>query len=351
MMKKQRNKHRDTALHIPVFRLSGLLAFWLSGFLVLLASQVGADSYPCDFLSIGAGVRALGLSGAFVAVADDSTAAYWNPAGLCQVESREFALMHAAKFSRMATFDCISYAQSLPIGTIGINWLRFGVGDIPRFPEPEGTTGQRKNSAEFRPSPDPDGYFSDSENAIFLSFGRKFTVNITPGLLLTKTWATIGVGGSLKLISQALDTNRSSGYGVDLGVLFRMDAGSLVSHEGVGELALGLNVQDIGTRVRWNTASQQENALPINFKFGIAYSIANDNHGFTAALDRDTVYDGATHFGLEYWYKNTIAMRIGIKPSDLSAGFGIRRGVFAVDYAYLMQDIAGSHQLGASIRF
>lgn len=350
-MEKQHIGYRNITHRVPILWLSGFLAFWLFGFLFFPASWVSADSYPGDFLSIGVGVRALGLSGAFVAVADDSTAAYWNPAGLCQVESRELAIMHAAKFSRMATFDYISYAHSLPMGTIGINWLRFSVGDIPRFPEPEGTPGQRKNSPDFRPSPNPEGYFSDTENALFLSFGRKFMVNITPGLLLTKTWATIGVGGSLKMISQTLDKNRSSGYGVDLGFLFRMDAGSLVSHEGVGELALGLNIQDIGTKVRWNTASQQEDDLPLNFKFGIAYSLTAGNHSFTGAIDRDTVYDGATHLGIEYWYKGTIALRIGMKPADFSAGFGIRKGMFSVDYAYLRQEIAGSHQLGASVRF
>ncbi len=339
-----------------------LIIFSLA-FIISSASRVSADSYSCEFLSIGAGARALGLGGAFVAVADDSTAAYWNPAGLCQLEGRDLTLMHAAKFSRMATFDCISYAQSLPIGTVGINWIRFGIGDIPRFPEPEGTPGQRKNSPEFRPSARPEGYFSDSENAMFLSLGKRFVVNITPGLQLTKTWATIGVGGSLKMISQTLDKYRSRGFGLDVGFLFSMDAGSLVASEDVGKLTLGLNVQDIGTKVRWNTASEHEDALPTNYKYGIAYSFLRRSHGFTAALDRDTIYDRAVHFGLEYWYRRTIALRIGFqafrkglsekesKPADVSAGFGIRKGAFVVDYAYLKQEIAGSHQIGASISF
>ena len=34
------------------------------------------------------GVRALGMGGAFVAVADDATAAYWNPAGLVHLRER-----------------------------------------------------------------------------------------------------------------------------------------------------------------------------------------------------------------------------------------------------------------------
>jgi len=327
------------------------LCSMLYALFIISAPLANADSYSCEFLSIGAGTRASGLGGAFVAVADDSTAAYWNPAGLYQLEGRELVLMHAAKFSRLATFDCISYAQVLPVGAVGISWLRFGVGDIPRFPEPKGTPGQRKNSPVFRPSPKPEGYFSDSENALFLSLGRKFAVNITPGLQLTKTWAMVGVGGSLKMISQTLDKNRSRGLGADVGLLFSMDAGSLVAHEGIGELTLGLNIQDIGTKIRWNTTSQHEDILPTNFKFGIAYSFLRRSHSFTAALDRDTVYDRTVRFGLEYWYRNAVALRIGVQTTALSAGFGVRREEFSVDYAYLKQEIAGSHQLGASIRF
>ena len=37
----------------------------------------------------GGGVRAMGMGGAFAAVADDFTAMYWNPAGLAQINRRE----------------------------------------------------------------------------------------------------------------------------------------------------------------------------------------------------------------------------------------------------------------------
>ena len=37
----------------------------------------------------GVGVRAMGMGGAFVGVADDYTATYWNPAGLAQIDRRE----------------------------------------------------------------------------------------------------------------------------------------------------------------------------------------------------------------------------------------------------------------------
>ncbi len=42
-------------------------------------------------LPVGSGARALGLAGAFTAIADDATAASWNPAGLIQLERPEIS--------------------------------------------------------------------------------------------------------------------------------------------------------------------------------------------------------------------------------------------------------------------
>ncbi len=44
-------------------------------------------------LPVGSGARALGQGGAFIAVADDATAASWNPGGLTQLERPEFSVV------------------------------------------------------------------------------------------------------------------------------------------------------------------------------------------------------------------------------------------------------------------
>jgi long-subunit fatty acid transport protein len=44
-------------------------------------------------VSIGSGARALGMGGAFIAVADDATAASWNPAGLAVLQRAEASLV------------------------------------------------------------------------------------------------------------------------------------------------------------------------------------------------------------------------------------------------------------------
>ncbi|TLD42302.1 MAG: hypothetical protein JETT_1417 [Candidatus Jettenia ecosi] len=53
-----------------------------------LTSQVSAVPLP-----VGSGARALGMGGAFIAVADDATAASWNPGGLTQLERPELSVV------------------------------------------------------------------------------------------------------------------------------------------------------------------------------------------------------------------------------------------------------------------
>jgi long-subunit fatty acid transport protein len=54
---------------------------------------------PSSFNPVGSGARALGMGGAFIAVADDATAASWNPGGLIQLETPEVSAV-GSFFSR-----------------------------------------------------------------------------------------------------------------------------------------------------------------------------------------------------------------------------------------------------------
>jgi long-subunit fatty acid transport protein len=48
---------------------------------------------PSPFNPVGSGARALGMGGAFIAIADDATAASWNPGGLIQLEKPEISMV------------------------------------------------------------------------------------------------------------------------------------------------------------------------------------------------------------------------------------------------------------------
>ena len=51
---------------------------------------------------VGSGARAVGMGGAFISIADDATAASWNPGGLIQLEKPEISVVGAYDFSKQS---------------------------------------------------------------------------------------------------------------------------------------------------------------------------------------------------------------------------------------------------------
>jgi long-subunit fatty acid transport protein len=72
-----------------------------------LFQQVGVSSSPNP---VGSGARAMGMGGAFIAIADDATAASWNPAGLIQLEKPELSIV-GTYLSRKEEFSSSSHAE------------------------------------------------------------------------------------------------------------------------------------------------------------------------------------------------------------------------------------------------
>ncbi|WP_323757419.1 hypothetical protein [Roseivirga sp.] len=97
-----------------------------------LQSQ-NTPKYSNEFLAIGVGARALAMSNAMTSVADDATAAYWNPAALTDIEyAHQFTAQHAAYFAGTANYDYISYAGAIDsYSHFALSIIRLGIDDIP----------------------------------------------------------------------------------------------------------------------------------------------------------------------------------------------------------------------------
>jgi len=78
-------------LKLIVFTLNFSLTVFIS-FAADLTDRIEIPSSPNP---VGSGARALGMGGAFIAVADDATAASWNPGGLIQLQQPEFSVVGA----------------------------------------------------------------------------------------------------------------------------------------------------------------------------------------------------------------------------------------------------------------
>jgi len=104
---------------------------------LLLLTAFSATTFAADVtivpfdgspIPIGAGARALGMGGAFTAVADDATANTWNPAGMAQLERPELSL-NGGWYSRSTSSDGGSDSQSdLALDHISVVWPFFVLG-------------------------------------------------------------------------------------------------------------------------------------------------------------------------------------------------------------------------------
>src|SRR4029077_20936363 len=94
-------------------KAENVFAFILALSLLAPLSTLHAEAtggQPLEFMSYGAGARSLAMGAAFVGVADDASATYWNPAGLSQITRKELTLMKATLFAD-TTYDFYSYVQ------------------------------------------------------------------------------------------------------------------------------------------------------------------------------------------------------------------------------------------------
>jgi len=300
--------------------------------------------YAGEFLNVGAGARALGMGGAFVAVADDGTAAYWSPGGLSSLKSREVDFMHSQQFDNLVKTNFISYVHPTSNwGTFGISWLRLGVEDIPRtgYVDSNGNLKQDYTDKNDNGMKDPGemyielpeivGYFDDVEDGIFLSYGRQLSDNFA-------------AGANLKIIRQSLGTHSSSGFGIDVGALYQLFEGFKV----------GLNLRDVPrTKISWDLTGH-EDEIPFSVRAGAAYTgqVPSLSSIFTLSFSVDTKYDTETHYGAEWWLVRTLALRLGLDDGELSAGCGLRVTTFQVDYAFIgHDDLGNTHRISTSVQF
>src|SRR5471030_2119092 len=118
--------------------------------LIALAVLLPSASGPswAAFLDNGWGARPVGMGGAFTAIADDSSAPMYNPAGVVQVQWFELSAMYSQLFSGLTLYsgnsttggDTVHLDQSFlsyvskpsAFGSFGLSWTNFNTTDLYR---------------------------------------------------------------------------------------------------------------------------------------------------------------------------------------------------------------------------
>jgi hypothetical protein len=306
------------------------------------ASAQQIAKYAGEFLSIGVGGRALGLGGAYAALANDASAAYWNPAALARLNYPEFMLMHDERFGGIVNYDF--GAVAIPYGTnatFAVSLMRLGVDGIPdsRYALVDRNQNGILDSTD---SIDPSKvtYFNSADWALYFTYSKRVSNNLTYGI-------------NLKILRRGLEVASATGIGFDIGVLYSPRENWFVA----------ANVQDVTTTlIAWSTGTNE--LISPTLKLGTAYFIDLFQGRFAPTIDVDVRFENRQfasiahlgpisfdpHMGLEFDYKNTVALRIGyndVKQLTLGAGLHLRK--LDIDYSFARfgkeNDLGDTHRI------
>lgn len=303
-------------------------------FPVLGGQRAGIST--AQFLKIGVGGRASAMGDAFVAIANDASTLYWNPAGLVQFSNNEVIFSHN-KWVADINHDFLGVVYHLDeSNSFGLAFTSLRMDDMPV-------------TTEFSPFGTGE-YFSVSDFALGVSYARKMTDKFS-------------FGGTVRYIESTLAKLKMRGLMIDLGTMYWTGIGSsrfAVSVTNFGnQLAPDGEVVLVGRR---SVTEWQSYSPPTMFRFGFAIDpYETDRHKVTTSIQLNHPNDNSENVGLgaeyifnEFSLNTSFFLRSGYKfnveEQSFSLGAGVKLpisiAVCTIDYAY-----ADFSRLGSSHRF
>ena len=309
------------------------------------------------FLEIPVGAPAVAMGSAFVSLANDATALYWNPAGSAWLVQSEVLAMHTTWIAD-TRFDYASFILPLEdFGTLGVNFTSLNMDDmkVTTVEKPEGT-GE---------------YFSAGDLAVGISYAHRLTDRFT-------------IGFNAKYIQQSIWHETASALAIDVGTIFRTDL--------IGGLTIGASLSNFGTPMKMsgrdarqfgmldptkqgtNSQIPQEIEmdswdLPLLFQIGVSTTaFKTDNYRLTIAADALHPNDNyeSVNVGGEFAFQDILFLRGGYNALGLpdreggaSFGFGLSSNSFLsssttvrFDYAFRdMGRLSNINVFSLSVRF
>jgi hypothetical protein len=308
--------------------------------------------YSNEFLSIGVGARALGMSNSYITSVNDVTAGYWNPAGLASIGNQhQIALMHSEYFAGIAKYDYGAFATRLDsTSVIAVSGIRFGVDDIPNTTQLIDANGNLNY--------DRITQFSAVDFAFIVSYAKTMKI---PGLR---------IGANAKVIRRRVGNFAGAwGFGIDAGAQYDVNKwkfAAMVRDVTSTFTAWSYNLSDETKQVFLSTGNEiPENSVEVTVPkllLGVARKFdLSSKISLLAESNLDATFDGKRnvlikskavsidpHVGLELGYLNMLFVRGGIgnyqsytdalhkriTTIQPNIGVGVRIKSFYLDYAF-----------------
>ncbi len=290
-----------------------------------------------SFLKIGAGARAVGMGETFIAVANDVSALYWNPAGLTQFTDNQTMFAHT-EYVLDVKHEFVGAAYHLtPSDIVGfsVTSLHMDAMKVTTETQPFGT-GE---------------YFTFGDVALGLSYARSMTDQFSFGL-------------TVKYIEETDAALKMRGVLVDIGTYYWTGISS--TRFAVVVTNFGANFAPSGEVTKYDGTvvdKFQSFSPPTVFKFGIAWDpIDEEIQKLTTTIELNHPNDNSEniHLGVEYIWNDWLALRAGTKrtigqqlfgkdntsASDVTLGLGVTAPTpfaqITFDYAYANFNALGS---------
>jgi long-subunit fatty acid transport protein len=318
------------------FRLKRSLQFLI--ILLLLINNLHAQLLPtlggqragtatAQFLKIGAGARAVSMGEAYVAVANDAAALYWNPAGIVQFNRSQFTFCHT-NWPVGIQHEFVGYVQHInAVNSFGVSLTSLHTDDM-------------SETTEFEPF-GTGNYFTFQDLALSLTYARRMTDRFSFGV-------------SFKYIEETLAELKMRGGMIDFGTFYWTGFGSTRFALVVTNFGPQLTPAGEFTRRDGKTVNEFQAFIPpTTFKVGFAAEIfENSTHRLTTSIQLNHPNDNSENInlGTEYAWRNLLAFRGGYKGNQdeesftFGAGFDIPLNLmhFNFDYAYTFFGRLGS---------
>jgi len=307
------------------------------------------------FLEIGVGARAQSMGGAFVSLADDATAMYWNPAGIGKISGFEASFIHV-NWLLGTNYDYTGIVT--PIGGIfvlGVNTTVFGTDE-----QPVRVVGQEEGTGEFYSAQD-------------------LAVGITLALNLTDRFS---FGFNTKYINQRIWNSSAIGFAIDVGGMYAtqfdgLQMGFSISNFGTDMRLSGRDIRNVidsdilnegveNIPVSYETDSF---TLPLLFRFGVSYKrpLISEQTDLILAVDllHPNNDEETINLGAEYIMLSKFALRAGYRSlflSDRTSGLSLGAGInvspsrstmnLVIDYGYVDWGILNTvHNFSLGLKF
>ncbi len=263
------------------------------------------------------GARPLGMGEAFIAVADDVNAVYWNPAGLVQLEKEELTYYRRLNNRDNSSPDHFVAAARYNTGS----GMAYGYGYINvKDKLAVGTNGE---------------VLDQDESTYIFSMATKFGGGFS-------------IGTNIKYIDNKVKSNPEKLYrdkyvSIDVSALYQVS----------NYLSLGLLVQDVN-EPEFDTYQKDKvirNIIPgIALKLGESFILSTSLND--AANTSNTEIEERVRVGLEQKITDYLALRAGKYGEKITYGLGVNLGdYFLVDYVFVDNKLEENHQVGVSIRY